>query len=35
MPVTVAVDSGGNNVHTLAPLHWREKICREGLLPVA
>jgi fumarate hydratase class I len=33
MPVTVAVDSQGNNVHTLAPLHWREKIAREQLLP--
>ena len=33
MPVTVAVDSRGNNVHTLAPLHWREKIARDGLLP--
>ena len=32
MPVTVAVDSDGNNVHTLAPQHWREKIVREGLL---
>ena len=32
MPVTVAVDSEGHNVHTLAPLHWREKIAREGLL---
>jgi len=32
MPVTVAVDSEGRNVHTLAPLHWREKIAREGLL---
>ncbi len=32
MPVTVAVDAEGNNVHTLAPLHWREKIRREGLL---
>jgi fumarate hydratase, class I len=32
MPVTVAVDSEGSNVHTLAPLHWREKIAREGLL---
>src|SRR5690606_14524518 len=32
MPVTVAVDSGGNNVHTLAPLHWRDKIARERLL---
>jgi len=34
MPVTVAVDARGNNVHTLAPLYWREKIRREGLLPV-
>lgn len=33
MPVTVAVDAQGNNVHTLAPLHWKEKIRREGLLP--
>ena len=33
MPVTVAVDSAGNNVHQLAPLHWREKIRAEGLLP--
>ena len=32
MPVTVAVDSQGRNVHTLAPAHWREKIDREGLL---
>ena len=32
MPVTVAVDSAGNNVHTLAPAHWRDKIAREGLL---
>jgi len=32
MPVTVAVDAEGNNVHTLAPLHWREKIAAEGLL---
>jgi fumarate hydratase class I len=32
MPVTVAVDSQGNNVHTLAPAHWRERIAREGLL---
>jgi len=32
MPVTVAVDSQGNNVHTLAPAHWRDKIAREGLL---
>ena len=29
---TVAVDAEGNNVHTLAPAHWREKIAREGLL---
>ncbi len=32
MPVTVAVDSEGNNVHHLAPLVWREKIAKEGLL---
>ena len=32
MPVTVAVDSDGSNVHQLAPLVWREKIAREGLL---
>jgi fumarate hydratase class I len=32
MPVTVAVDSRGDNVHTLAPAEWREKIAREGLL---
>jgi fumarate hydratase class I len=32
MPVTVAVDAAGNNVHTLAPQLWREKIAREGLL---
>jgi fumarate hydratase class I len=31
-PVTVAVDSEGHNVHTLAPLHWQDKIAREGLL---
>ncbi|WP_375395663.1 FumA C-terminus/TtdB family hydratase beta subunit, partial [uncultured Sphingomonas sp.] len=31
-PVTVAVDSEGANVHQLAPLVWREKIAREGLL---
>jgi fumarate hydratase class I len=30
MPVTVAVDSGGDNVHTLAPAEWRERI-RRGL----
>lgn len=32
MPVTVAVDSEGNNVHTLAPQHWKDKIARERLL---
>ena len=32
MPVTVAVDSEGNNVHQLAPLVWQERIAREGLL---
>ena len=32
MPVTVAVDSEGQNVHRLAPLVWQEKIRREGLL---
>ena len=32
MPVTVAVDSEGNNVHQLAPLVWREKIAKEHLL---
>ena len=32
MPVTVAVDSHGENVHHLAPLVWREKIARERLL---
>jgi fumarate hydratase class I len=31
-PVTVAVDAQGNNVHQLAPLVWRERIAREGLL---
>ncbi|APG63378.1 fumarate hydratase [Sphingorhabdus lutea] len=31
-PVTVAVDSEGNNVHQLAPLVWRDKIAKEGLL---
>ena len=33
--VTVAVDAQGNNVHHLAPLHWQEKIRKEGLLPTA
>ena len=32
MPVTVAVDAEGRNVHQLAPLVWREKIAREALL---
>lgn len=31
-PVTVAVDSTGANVHHLAPLVWKEKIAREGML---
>ena len=35
MPVTVAVDAEGNNVHELAPLIWRERIAREGLLESA
>jgi len=34
-PVTVAVDSEGNNVHQIAPLVWREKIAREKLLEKA
>jgi len=32
MPVTVAVDSEGNNVHQLAPLVWKDKIAKEHLL---
>jgi fumarate hydratase class I len=32
MPVTVAVDSRGSNVHTLAPAEWRGRIARERLL---
>jgi fumarate hydratase class I len=32
MPVTVAVDSQGKNVHTLAPAEWRGRIARERLL---
>jgi fumarate hydratase, class I len=32
MPVTVAVDSEGSNVHKLAPLVWQKKIAEEGLL---
>ncbi len=35
MPVTVAVDSAGDSVHHLAPLVWREKIAKEGLLEEA
>jgi len=35
MPVTVAVDSEGKNVHTLAPLVWKDKIAKEGLLTKA
>ncbi|HZV56080.1 MAG TPA: fumarate hydratase [Sphingobium sp.] len=31
-PVTVAVDSAGQNVHQLAPLVWQKKIADEGLL---
>lgn len=31
-PVTVAVDSEGNNVHQLAPAHWQKKIAEEELL---
>ncbi|WP_322964259.1 fumarate hydratase [Sphingomonas fuzhouensis] len=34
-PVTVAVDSEGQNVHTLAPLVWKDKIAKEGLLTPA
>ena len=33
MPVTVAVDSAGDNVHVSAPLVWRKKIAEEHLLP--
>jgi fumarate hydratase, class I len=32
MPVTVAVDARGENVHQSAPLVWRRKIAEEGLL---
>jgi fumarate hydratase, class I len=31
-PVTVAVDSEGNNVHQLAPAMWQKRIKDEGLL---
>ena len=33
MPVTVAVDSAGNNVHTLAPAEWRRRIAEGDLEP--
>ncbi len=33
-PVTVAVDSTGENVHTSAPMLWKRKIAEEGLLSV-
>ncbi|WP_375290681.1 fumarate hydratase [Qipengyuania sp.] len=32
MPVTVAVDAQGNNVHTQAPAAWKKKIAEEHLL---
>jgi fumarate hydratase class I len=32
MPVTVAVDSEGSNVHKLAPPVWQDRIAKEGLL---
>ncbi|GGC28528.1 fumarate hydratase class I [Novosphingobium marinum] len=32
MPVTVAVDSEGQNVHRLAPRHWQDRIAKEKLL---
>ena len=32
MPVTVAVDAQGNNVHTLAPAEWKRRIAEEHLL---
>ncbi|MHA6332360.1 fumarate hydratase [Qipengyuania sp. CAU 1752] len=32
MPVTVAVDARGNNVHTLAPAIWKKRIADEHLL---
>ena len=31
-PVTVAVDSAGENVHVNAPMLWKKKIAEEGLL---
>jgi len=35
MPVTVAVDSTGTNVHKEAPLVWKKKIAEEHLLPAS
>ncbi len=32
MPVTVAVDSSGDNVHKSAPMLWKRRIAEEGLL---
>ena len=32
MPVTVAVDARGHNVHTLAPAEWKRRIAQERLL---
>ncbi|MEP5937699.1 MAG: fumarate hydratase [Erythrobacter sp.] len=32
MPVTVAVDSGGTNVHKRAPEEWKERIAKGNLL---
>jgi fumarate hydratase, class I len=31
MPVTVAVDAQGNNVHTLAPAEWKQRIAEKRL----
>ena len=33
MPVTVAVDAAGNNVHRLAPAEWRRRIAEGDLEP--
>jgi fumarate hydratase class I len=33
MPVTVAVDAAGNNVHTLAPAEWRRRIAAGNVEP--
>ncbi len=35
MPVTVAVDSKGENVHVTAPMLWKKKIAEEGLLQLS